>query len=64
MTSKPLKPSMEDIEKMLPEKLDFILLKDPHGHNSVGQPCVTWLLQKEDPLKLLKKLRPKAKRAL
>ena len=54
MTDKPLKLTLEDIEKMLPEKLDFILLKDPHKHTKSGEPCVTWILQKEDPLKMLK----------
>ncbi len=54
MTDKPLKLTMEDIEKMLSEKLDFVLLKDPHNHNKTGEPCVSWILSKEKPLKLLK----------
>ncbi len=45
---------MEDIEKILLEKLDFILLQDPHKHTTSGEPCITWELQKEGPLKLLK----------
>src|ERR1700694_1463041 len=54
MTNQPLKLSMEDIEKMLPESLDFILLKDPHNHTKSGEPCVNWLLGKENAIKLLK----------
>ena len=54
--SKPNKPkiTIEDIEKLLPEALDFILLHDPHGHTKSGEPCVQWLLDKEDSLKFLR----------
>jgi hypothetical protein len=54
MTNQPLKLSMEDIEKMLPEELGFILLQDPHGHTKSGEPCADWVLSKENALKLIK----------
>ena len=54
MTEKPLKLTMEDIEKMLPEKLSFVLLKDPHKHTKSGEPCINWVLSKEDSLKFIK----------
>ena len=49
-----LKQEMEDIEKLLPEALAYVLLKDPHGHTKSCEPCIQWILDKEKSLRQLR----------
>ena len=54
MSKLKLKQELEDIEKLLPETLAYVLLKDPHGHTKSCEPCIQWILDKEKSLRQLR----------